>query len=82
MTSSTLVLMPIKTEKQLKDEATLLFKSRGLTLTSGINLLLRQFVQTKKLTISFSDEFEDLNTEELKQLNTMSDLSSFMDSIP
>ena len=82
MSTETIVLMPIKTDKHLKDEVTALFKSRWLTLTSGVNLLLRQFVQTKKLTISFVDEIEDLNAEEVKNMNTINNLSSFMDSIP
>jgi antitoxin component of RelBE/YafQ-DinJ toxin-antitoxin module len=82
MVSQDTVLMPIKTNIALKEEATEIFKSRGLTLTSGVNLLLRDFVRTKKLVISFSDEIEELNPEEVKKMNTLKNMSSFLDSIP
>jgi antitoxin component of RelBE/YafQ-DinJ toxin-antitoxin module len=78
-----LVLMPIKTKKSIKTQASSLFRSRWLTLTAWVNLLLTNMIHTKQLNISFdADEAVNLDDIELPHLEWMKNLTSFLDSIP
>ncbi len=39
----------IKLDKKLKDEASILFKRLGMSMTTGINIYLRQCVRTGEI---------------------------------
>lgn len=52
MTSNTATILNIKTDKKLKAEAKKVADDMGLTLTTVVNSMLKQFVLEKEITFS------------------------------
>lgn len=70
MTKQNLVTQVISIDKDKKEELTDIFKDNGLTFTSGVRLILYQYLDTQKekLAKQVDVSYSELN-ELVKQLN-------------
>lgn len=66
-TSNTATILNIKTDKKLKAEAKKVADDMGLTLTTVVNSMLKQFVREKEITFSTNEYPSPMLREALKE---------------
>lgn len=73
----------IRLDQELKNNASLLAREMWTNLSTVLNMYLVKFTREKKLEIWINNEteFESFNNEEVKNIEWLSNFSSFMDSI-
>lgn len=73
----------IRLDQQLKDNASLLAEQMWTNLSTIVNMFLVKFTRERKLEIWFDNktEFDSFNDEEAKNIEWLSNFTSFMSSI-
>ena len=66
-TPNTATILNIKTDKKLKAEAKKVADDMGLTLTTVVNSMLKQFVRDKEITFSTNEYPSPMLREALKE---------------
>ena len=66
-TTKTATILNIKTDKKLKAEAKAVADGMGLTLTTVVNSMLKQFVREKEITFSVQEYPSPMLREALKE---------------
>lgn len=67
MNTKTATILNIKTDKKLKAEAKATADDMGLTLTTVVNSMLKQFVREKEITFSTSEYPSPMLREAIKE---------------
>ncbi len=67
MNIKTATILNIKTDKKLKSEAKTVADEMGLTLTTVVNSMLKQFVREREITFSTQDYPSPMLREALKE---------------
>ncbi len=73
----------IRLEQQLKESASLLAEQMWTNLSNIINMFLVQFTRTRKIEIWLENttEFKNFDVDEIKNIEWLSNFTSFMNSI-
>lgn len=73
----------IRLDQELKNNATILADQMWTNLSTIINIFLVKFTREKRLEIWINNEieFESFNNEEIKNIEWLSNFSSFVNSI-
>jgi len=66
-TTNTATILNIKTDKKLKAEAKKVADDMGLTLTTVVNSMLKQFVREKEITFSVNEYPSPMLREAIKE---------------
>jgi DNA-damage-inducible protein J len=67
MNTKTATILNIKTDKKLKSEAKTVADEMGLTLTTVVNSMLKQFVREREITFSTQDYPSPMLREAIKE---------------